>query len=577
MNKAVYKNLLQTHWSHPGYWVGVATEAVRSFILRVWVVIILAATATELAAGNLEAAKANIALFFIVYMCGVIVGAIGDYVATKTENYEYEKLSVAYYQKLVGKDMSFYRDSQTGYLVSLHRQYLDSMMVLTRFFRGNVVRTTMALVAPTVVLLTLNWRLGLIAIGIVVVQFAYVIWASSRANKYRAMSHEAYRKVTGEVSDEITNIIAFKSSGMQNKAQSKVSQLAHEETTAFMLRRLTNIKFEVPREIITAGGVALAVYFALTVGDGPASIGLIVLTLTYMFQIVRSVNDLPNLLLEHDDLVTKAYPTLQYFGDSYETVVDPPKPKNLRISTGTITLKNVSFNYTGTKDKSVPVFKNLNIQVRGGQHVGIVGVSGAGKSTLASLLMRFDDVTNGAILIDGTDIRHVRQGDLHKNIAYVPQEPLLFHRTIRENIAYFNNQATEAQIIKAAKAAHAHDFIKSLPDGYESMVGERGIKLSGGQKQRIVIARAILKNAPIMIFDEATSALDTESEKIIQAAMPKIIGKHTAVVIAHRLSTIAGLDQILVMHDGEVIESGTHSELLALGGRYALLWKKQAE
>jgi ATP-binding cassette subfamily B protein len=225
----------------------------------------------------------------------------------------------------------------------------------------------------------------------------------------------------------------------------------------------------------------------------------------------------------------------------------------------------------------VPVFEDLTVTIAGGEQVGIVGLSGAGKSTLAGLLMRFDDVTQGAIRIDGVDLRDVRQSELRRQIAYVPQEPLLFHRSIRDNIAYFDEEATQAQIERAAQAAHAHHFIQRLPLGYDSMVGERGVKLSGGQKQRIVIARSILKNAPIMLFDEATGALDTESEQIIQRALPEIMGRHTAIVIAHRLSTIAGLDRILVMHEGRIAEQGSHAELLRLGGRYARLWYRQVE
>jgi ATP-binding cassette subfamily B protein len=189
--------------------------------------------------------------------------------------------------------------------------------------------------------------------------------------------------------------------------------------------------------------------------------------------------------------------------------------------------------------------------------------------------MRFDDIDSGSICIDGTDIREVRQEELRSSIAYVPQEPLLFHRTIRENLQYFGKDLSEAHMFRAAKAAHAEEFIAKLPDGYDTLVGERGVKLSGGQKQRIVIARAILKDAPIMLFDEATSALDSESEKIIQKALPQIIGKRTAIVIAHRLSTIASLDRIIVMHEGKIIEDGTHAELLKLKGRYHSLWQKQ--
>ena len=202
-------------------------------------------------------------------------------------------------------------------------------------------------------------------------------------------------------------------------------------------------------------------------------------------------------------------------------------------------------------------------------------MSGAGKSTLANLLLRFDEVENGSIQIDGIDIRDVRQSELRQNIAYVPQEPLLFHRSVRDNIAYYNTKVDIEEIVKAAKAAYAHEFIEKLPDGYETIVGERGVKLSGGQKQRVAIARAVLKKAPIILFDEATSALDSESEQIIQQALPEILGKHTAIIIAHRLSTVAKLDRIIVIHDGKVTEEGAHNGLLNMKGRYYSLWQRQ--
>ena len=296
-----------------------------------------------------------------------------------------------------------------------------------------------------------------------------------------------------------------------------------------------------------------------------------------MFQIVRSVSELPTLMTQHDDLITKLARTLQYLDNEHEDIKDPIEPKELIIDKGAISINHVSFSYPARegKNRGISVFHDLNLDVKGGEQVGVVGLSGAGKSTLVSLLMRFDDVTAGSITIDGIDLRDMRQTELHQKIAYVPQEPLLFHSTIRENISYFNNGATNKEIINAAKAAHAYEFIQKLPDGFDTVVGERGVKLSGGQKQRVVIARAILKNAPLMILDEATSALDTESEKIIQRALPEIIGTHTAVVIAHRLSTVASLDRILVMHDGKIVEDGTHDELLEREGRYFSLWQKQ--
>ncbi len=484
-----------------------------------------------------------------------------------------------FYQKLVGKDMSFYRDNQTGFLASVFRQYLDSSMLLLRFFRGEALGTLISLIIPPIVLCIASPGVGAIVTLVVIVQFIYAIWSSSRASAYRQTTHEIYRKVTGEVSDVITNIVAFKAGGIGDSARNKMTDLTKQETVAFGLRRRTLTLLDLPRNIITACGITGAVYFIISHASGlnPTSLGLLVLTLTYMFQTVRNVSALPELITQHDDLVTKMYPTLRYLSPEYEKIRDPLNPIPLLITNGSIDIDHVSFSYPSNMNKGVeiPVFTDLTINIQGGERVGIVGLSGAGKSTLANLLLRFDEINGGSIKVDGINIQDVTQDELRRNIAYVPQEPLLFHRSVKENIAYYNIGADEAEIIRAAKAAHAHTFIEKLPDGYDTLVGERGIKLSGGQKQRIAIARAILKKAPILMFDEATSALDSESEQIIQHALPEIIGKQTAIVVAHRLSTVAGLDRIIVMHDGKVVESGSHDELLRLQGRYYALWKKQ--
>ena len=578
MNREVYRFLLQTFGRRPGIWAGVASEIIRTLCQRVWVTIVVAQIAAKLAAHDVAAAKHYVLLFFGVYIFGAAIGIIGDLIAIRAEDDEYEHVEIRFYKKLTNKDMSFYRDNQTGYLVSLFRHHADNGLLLVRQIRTEVVRAFVSLVVPVVVLGIVDMRLGLVALAILIVQMLYIGWSSSKVNKYRKWTHEIYRKMTGEVSDHITNIVAYKSGGVDAKAQSRVKALAHEETEAYWIRRKITMMLDAPRELITAAGVTAA--FLVVLGhttDNPTTVGLVILTITYMFQIIRSVSELPALTTNHDDMITKIHPTLQYFEKAYETIRDPEQPKPLAIKRGAISLKNVGFSYPlhhGQKN-TVPVFSDLNLNIKGGEQVGVVGLSGAGKSTLVSLLMRFDDVDSGAITIDGTDIRDVRQAELHQNIAYVPQEPLLFHNTIRENIAYFSDDSTDKDVIKAAKAAHAHGFISKLPNGYDTVVGERGVKLSGGQKQRVVIARAILKNTKIIIFDEATSALDTESEKIIQAALPQIIGRQTAIVIAHRLSTIAGLERILVMHEGQIVETGTHDELLSLKGRYYSLWQKQ--
>jgi ATP-binding cassette subfamily B protein len=216
------------------------------------------------------------------------------------------------------------------------------------------------------------------------------------------------------------------------------------------------------------------------------------------------------------------------------------------------------------------------LRIKPGEKVGLVGPSGGGKTSLTGLLMRFMDVQEGKILIDGQDIANIRQADLRQRISYVPQEPLLFHRSLRENIRYGQLDASDKVIEGVAKLAHAHEFITQLPQGYNTLVGERGVKLSGGQRQRVAIARALLKNAPILVLDEATSALDSESELLIQDALWKLMENRTAIVIAHRLSTIQKMDRILVLEDGEIVEEGSHKELLSIDGTYARLWAHQS-
>jgi ATP-binding cassette subfamily B protein len=256
-------------------------------------------------------------------------------------------------------------------------------------------------------------------------------------------------------------------------------------------------------------------------------------------------------------------------------VKDPAKPQKSRIKNGAISFKEMSFAHPESNDDD-GLFNNLNLDIKPGEKIGLVGRSGSGKTSLTKLLLRYHDLDSGEILIDSQNIAKITQDDLRRSIAYVPQEPLLFHRTIQENIAYGKPDATMDEVHEAARKANAADFIEKLADGYETLVGERGVKLSGGQRQRIAIARAILKDAPILVLDEATSALDSESERLIQDALWELMKGRTAIVIAHRLSTIQKMDRILVMENGEIVEQGTHTQLVKHGGIYAQLWAHQS-
>ena len=260
--------------------------------------------------------------------------------------------------------------------------------------------------------------------------------------------------------------------------------------------------------------------------------------------------------------------------DTIDDVVDIPEAQILIMNQASVDFDNISFRHKDAKDE---IFTNFNLKVEPGERIGLVGVSGSGKTTLTKLLLRFADVNSGEITVSGQNIRNITQQSLRENIAYVPQETSLFHRSIAENIAYGKPDATQAEIEQAAKLANAHEFIIDMPEGYETLVGERGVKLSGGQRQRIAIARAILKDAPILVLDEATSALDSESEALIQSALERLMKGRTSIVIAHRLSTVASLDRIVVLQNGKIVEQGSHHALLEQkDGVYHHLWSRQS-
>jgi ATP-binding cassette subfamily B protein len=304
--------------------------------------------------------------------------------------------------------------------------------------------------------------------------------------------------------------------------------------------------------------------------NGKISAGMVVLIQIYMFAAFDHLWDLGKSMVRLFKALADAKEMVDIF-DEKPDIEDIKNPEKCLISRGEINFQNVNFEYV----KGFPVFSEFNFKIKPGEKVGLVGHSGSGKSTIVKMLLRFADVKSGGILIDGQNIAKLRQDDLRQKVSYVPQEPILFHRSIKENIGYAKHGASDEEIIDAAKKAHAHEFISQLPKGYDTMVGERGVKLSGGERQRIAIARAMLKDSPILMLDEATSSLDSISESYIQDAFDELMKGKTTVVIAHRLSTVQKMDRIIVLDKGHIVEEGTHKELLEKKGFYAALWERQ--
>ncbi len=377
--------------------------------------------------------------------------------------------------------------------------------------------------------------------------------------------------VTARFSDVITNILNLKIFSSDTIEQSAFNTITvSEEKKRTWAWQFGNIQNTV-QAILMAALQILVIYINIHLWyEGKISLGVFVLVQSYLFSLFDILWNLGRSL----GRATEAMTDMQEVVDIFDTPIDianPNNPEILEMKEGNIEFKNVSFTYKG----GISVLQDFNLIIKPGERIGLVGHSGAGKSTITKLLLRFADALEGSIVIDNQDIKNVTQNDLRKVISYVPQEPILFHRSIKENIAYSKPDATKEEIIEVAKKAHAHEFIEKLPQGYDTLVGERGIKLSGGERQRVAIARAMLKDSPILMLDEATSSLDSISEHYIQDAFNELMKGKTTIVIAHRLSTIQKMDRIIVLDKGKIVEQGTHKELLELNGSYAELWNHQ--
>lgn len=478
------------------------------------------------------------------------------------------------FAKLTNETMFFHSNKFGGSLVSQTSKLTGAAERFWDMIIWSIMPLVISLVGAIAVLSTLLWQYA-IFLGIIALIFIVVVYFGSKPlAKLNEVEAEASNKLSGHLADSMSNVMAIKSSGSEVKELAAFSEKveAWRDASLGIMRGFLKVStaYSTINTSIQIGAIAFAVYAAQ---HNLVSVAAVYLIITYTGTVARELGNMNGLMRTYNHVMGNASKMTEIL--SKDTTLIDKSDKELVVKRGQIIFDNVTF--THDEGEGDTLFRDFSLKIKPGEKVGLVGASGSGKTTLTKLLLRFADIDSGVVKIDGQDISAVTQASLRDKIAYVPQEPLLFHRSISENIAYARPDATEKQIKDAAKKAGAYDFIIGLKDGFETLVGERGIKLSGGQRQRIAIARAILKDAPILVLDEATSALDSESEALIQKSLETLMKGRTSIVIAHRLSTIAKLDRIIVMENGKIVEDGSHEKLLAKkNGRYAKLWQRQS-
>ena len=510
----------------------------------------------------------------LLLLGGLIIWRLIDFILWRLEGHVQRDIAREVFDHLTTESADFHANNFGGSLVSQSNKLLGSYVRMADTTLFGVIPLILTVLFSVIVL---AHTAPLFGVALLVFSIFYAVMAMIVTRKVRRLGaeHSALESVqTGYLADAITNIMAIKS--FAGRSYEKRRFATTTDKTFHGLIRISKAHqkqqsyFTVMSSTVQALSLVGAVFSVMQFN---ADIAAAFLIFNYTANVTQQLFQFGNTALRSYNRAIGDASEMVNILAKQPLVLDPVQPAKVRIGRGDIVFDDVMFTHTGANDA---LFNKLKLHIKPGEKVGLVGHSGSGKTTLTRILLRFSDIQSGAIRIDGQDISTITQDDLHSHIAYVPQEPLLFHRSIAENIRYGDQSAPPAAIPGVAKMASAHEFIEQLPKGYDTLVGERGVKLSGGQRQRIVIARAMLKNAPILVLDEATSALDSESEILIQKALWKLMEGRTAIVIAHRLSTIQKMDRIIVLDNGEIAEQGSHKELLASNGTYASLWAHQS-
>ena len=475
------------------------------------------------------------------------------------------------FQKIEQNSHTFFSNTFSGSLVTKSRRFVYAFADMFDIFIFNFLSFFVFVISVFVVLARQSTTLTLILLSMVILHITVVSFFVKRKMKYDLLEAEQDSRISGRLADVFSNILAVKFFSARGREIESFSKYTKEGAERSRKASFFGNKIDVVQGIFYSLTQSIILYTMIYFWvKGQISTGTVVMVQIYMTIVFEKLWDFTNSLSKFMKLASDMKEMVDILEIIPDTL-DSRSPEKLKMQKGFIVFKNVSFKYPNGQE----VFSNFNLDIKPGERVGLVGHSGAGKSTLTNLILRFLDVTEGSITIDGQDVKNVTQDDLRSVVSYVPQESILFHRTIRENISYGKQNTTDDEIISAAKKAHADEFISKLRKGYGTFVGERGVKLSGGERQRVAIARAMLKNSPILILDEATSSLDSISESYIQEAFTELMKGKTTLVIAHRLSTIQKMDRIVVLDGGKIIEAGTHKELLEKESLYADLWNHQ--